>query len=122
MADNFAPTKARSSASVQSTTQSYAATASSLRELTRAFTTQLMGLQSLVTALKLAAQADDGGGDAVLYWPDLMETLLEKIPSHEHVQSSLDAIEGELVLMNTAAKAAAGRSRLDLGSSAKVTA
>lgn len=121
MADNFVPTKAHSSASVQSTTQSYAATASSLRELTRAFTTQLMALQSLVTALKLAAQADDGGGDAVLYWPDLMETLLEKIPRHEHVQFSLDAIADELVLMNTDTKTTVGR-RLDLGSSAKVTA
>lgn len=57
--------------------------AQQLRRAALRISSDLTALDSLVTAFRLAAVADENGGAHALYWPDLMEMIEEKIPDRE---------------------------------------
>lgn len=126
MADNSILSSHSSSTLAENIRTSPAEVAANLRALTNTLTGELISIHSLVMAFKLAAQADDGGGDAVLYWPDLMQALLDKIPEPEFFQRSIDLVVTDIVSMNMsidtkgASAAPQARSRETLATKARV--
>ncbi len=62
---------------------------------------ELSVLQTMMFAYKAAADAETMGPDRVcgLYWPHLMETLLEKIQKIDPVESEMNAIASKMELL-----------------------
>lgn len=79
---------------------SLATTADDVRVFANAVGRELSVLQSMMIAFKLAAEADTYV-ESALYWPHLMEALIEKLQKIDPVEVGLNDIAKRIISMTT---------------------
>lgn len=100
-ARNETPDVAAVSSSMHVVTEATDATTvrAATRDL-RALASQLVGeintVRAIATAFRLAANADEGGGQSALYWPDLIAVIESKLPEEERIDRAIGAIAENL--------------------------
>lgn len=90
MADNITQTSKNA--------HSLGTTANDVHELAKEIGYELKVLQSMMVAFRLAAKADTYE-ESALYWPHLMEVLIDKLQKIEPVENGLNDIAGRLQSM-----------------------